>query len=339
MGTWVRRSRVVVALVAAFGLLVGACSDASPLQTFAPKAATTASNHQLAVAETARLLASVELPAGSERASSAGSRLLDQPGNGTLPGATDGRHYWRVREAYGVAAPWIDAHAPSGSKPGGSTTTQGSKVVSTVGGFTYFPPSTAAWQTAQLSVEMTAIGPDVTAVRADAQVQWLDPTPYPDQTKGPRLHVDASGPCPASVAAYSDVSNSGSGLRAALVPAGFISSVLVCRYGEPAPPPHPDLRLTLSSQLDRRAVHYLVAKTRKIVVAHPTVEPEGGCEGTALSMVVVVVYGYADGRSVDLWLEPTQCGGGERNGSIDLPEDGTVWAALQLTTPRIATDA
>jgi hypothetical protein len=335
-----RQGRVwAVVLVAMTAVLAGCGGEGNPLLTSSPPGtATTASNHRLAVAETTRLLNSVQLPPGAARAASPGTRLLDQPGDGRFVGATDGTRYWRIHEPYNPAIAWINAHAPAGSKPGGFTMTQGSKVISTVGGFTYFPPSSPAWQNVQLSVEATALSSNETAVRADAQVQWLDPTPYSDSPRGRRLHVVATGSCAPSVNGYTDVTNTGAGLRAALLPPGPVTSVLVCRYGEPSPETHPDLRLTLSRRLDSRALHYLVARTRTIVVAHPTVVAPAGCAGMALSMVVVVAFGYASGRSVDLWLEPLHCTAVEDNGVISAPLDGTVYAALQLTTPAIEKD-
>jgi hypothetical protein len=340
VGTRVSRRAGLAALIGVLGLVVEACGGGgSPLQrSSSPTSVTTASNHQLAVAETARLLASVQLPPGSTKADSPGSHLLDSVWNGTFPAATDGRRYWRVHEAYTVAIAWIDAHAPRGSRPGDSALTQGSTVLSTVGGYTYFPPSTAAWQNIQLSVEATSIGPDVTAVRADAQVQWVDPTPYPDRTTGRRLHLDARSTCPGDVASYTDVSNTGPGLRTALVPPGRIISVLVCRYGKPEQTSHPDLRLTLSRRLNHRAVAYLVTKARKVQLGHPTAEPPAACAGGPSSTVVLIAFGYASGRSVDLWVEPTSCPSDEDNGAVEVPLDGIVYAALQLTVPGIGSD-
>jgi hypothetical protein len=340
VGTRVGRRAGLAALIAVVGLVVEACGGGgSPLQrSSSPTSVTTASNHQLAVAETARLLTRVQVPPGSTKADSPGSDLLDSVWNGTFAAATDGRRYWRVHEAYTVAIAWIDAHAPRGSKPGDSTRTQGSTVRSTVGGYTYLPPSTAAWQNIQLSVEATAVGPDVTAVRADAQVQWVDPTPYPDHTTGRRLHLDARSTCPAGLAPYTDVGNTGPGLRTALVPPGRIISVLVCRYGSPERSSRPDRGLTLSRRLNHRAVAYLVTKARKVQLGHPTAEPPPACAGGPSSTVVIVAFGYSSRRSVDLWVEPTSCPSNEDNGTVEVPLDGTVYAALQLTVPGIGSD-
>ena len=174
-------------------------------------------------------------------------------------------------------------------------------------------------------------------MRADAQVQWIDPTPYPDRHKGRLLHLLPAGPCPATAMPYVDIRNSGPGLRSSLLPQGRVTAALVCRYGQPSPSPHPNLRLSLTRRLDSRAARYLAARARRVPVGHPTSQPPAGCGAFADPMRVIVAFQYAGGRTVDLWLEATACPGYEDNGSITVVEDGTLETALQRAVPGIAT--
>lgn len=330
--SWGQRAAIALAVSA----VAAGCGGASRLATSTPSTATTSSNYRAAQAETRLLLSLAKVPPGARTASSPGTRQLDGVFNGTLPGATDGRRYWRIHGAYQTVITWLDAHAPAGSHPSSATSTSNGKVVSIVGGYVFFPPSTAAWDDAQLSLEATAIAPDVTAVRADAQVQWTDPTPYPDRPKGRRVHLLPAGPCPATAMPYADISNSGPGLRSSLLPQGRVTAALVCRYGQPSPSAHPNLRLTLTRRLASRAASYLAARARRVPVGHPTSQPPAGCGAFADPMRVIIAFQYAGGRTVDLWVEATACPGYEDNGSITVVDDGTLETALQRTIPGIA---
>jgi hypothetical protein len=179
------RTRLVSGIVLGLtALIAAACGEAvipdSPGVSPSPSAvATTAqtSPHARAEAELATLLASVQVPPGSDPATSAPLAFLDQPPvSESSPNLLTRTAFWRINMPFAGALAWIKAHSPGGltSNMGGSAGGPGVPMNQSLG---YSAPSTTAYDGATIELELAVIGPSETGLRADAEVVWLPAKP------------------------------------------------------------------------------------------------------------------------------------------------------------------
>lgn len=289
-------------------------------------------NRRLAERAARTLMAAVPLPPGSVRAVGGPAVLASaapQPADGSvhLSGA------WRVGAPVAEVRTWLRDHPAAGledSGTGGWTEGDGADVSS----WYWDLPTTGdlhrAVERATLTVSVVPLGSGSTALRADAVVFWLVPTPWPDDgaTAGaPLVRVTTSTPCPSPAAAYAagTVDNpgaAGDGLDAALLPPDDPVSGVACLYG-PGP-----------AGGDRRARHVLdateaarlAADVRTLPLGHPVTRWAHSCPLPPVRQVLLAL-AYGDGRQVDLLVQPA-CGG-VRNGRIvvdrNLDRDWTTW--------------
>jgi hypothetical protein len=110
------------------------------------------------------------------------------------------------------------------------------------------------------------------------------------------LHVAPKGPCPTDLStANTAVSNTGSGLRAHLLPPGAAFG-RICRYA-----------LATSSKFDHRKVALVNGRTAldfQKVIGRMKTSPSRSCSQIAAN-VTILVFGYANGNGVDLRFDET----------------------------------
>jgi hypothetical protein len=153
--------------------------SASPPQVSAAKAGV--SPRQRAEADAAAIRASFVPPPGARRltaAPDASEGILDQPAmTAVTPNLVDDPSFWLAPGQPQAVLAWEKAHMPrrfsnsfygSGSQPGGGTEWND--------GFE-LPPVPGVLNSRQLIVEVASAGHGRTAIRTDAQVEWLPPKP------------------------------------------------------------------------------------------------------------------------------------------------------------------
>jgi hypothetical protein len=295
------KTRWICAPAAALCLLAAGCgSVAAPqrVQAAAHRDAgpTLAGNRRLAHAEAAKLLTLVPVPAGARRLRSAAVPPMGYP---MVTGLADAHRSWRLGMSFSAAAAWITSHRPAGLLRTGSETRDSPSA----SGYEYAGPTGRAWgSAAELDVEVVSAGPATSYLRADGFVAWLDPVPFRDTAKGPRLRVLTSARCPATDAGIAGVRNPGAHLARALLPDGPPGAALRCAYyganGKPS-------RLKAQQRLGPARARALAAAIARIPVSH-LVGVEYNCpmdDGSA----VLVAFAYRGHPDVDLWAEVTGC--------------------------------
>jgi hypothetical protein len=311
--TGMKMQLAAVAAAAACALAVGCGSiPASDAQGHDGRSAaltkagppTAAGNRKLAKAEAARLLAEAPLPAYAVRIGSAPPALsFPAMGLPEVRSEVDDSRSWRLPMSYRAAVGWLRTHRPAGLPLIGSS---GAYVLSSshTAGYGYGGPSSPAWGSAELDVEVAPARAGTSVLRADGVVVWLDPVPLVDTTPGPRLRVLASGRCPASDAGVAGVTNPGANLRQALVPAGRPRFGLTCTYyganGRA-------WRLRAQHRLDGAQAVRLAASLQRISLSHEI----GGVVNCPMDdgSAEVIALSYPGRPGVDLWQKLNGCGG------------------------------
>jgi hypothetical protein len=309
------------------GLLVAGCGsgvrlagrEASPTSVTSVTTATSievqpvtaASNKAKAEAEATRLLKLVAVPPGSVASTGAPLPSLAVPpvSPGSSASLVDRSGSWTVPSSPSATLRWFAEHHPGGlSQSGtGSLSTHG---VTTVSGYGYSAPASAAWADALVEIAVAPIGPSSSELRADGLTVWIDPVPLRDDQPGPRMHVDVASGCPASDRGIVGVTNPGAPLNESLVPMGAPSSGLVCEYsglnGNA-------FALKHSAPLDAAAAAAFATHFRQIPLGHV----DGAASFCPMDdgSASLVALAYLDHREVDVWMQTTGCTS-VANGSI-----------------------
>jgi hypothetical protein len=236
-----------------------------------------------------------------------------------LPGVqslVDDSRSWQLAMPFRAAAAWLARHRPAGLPQEGSAGTAagpppnpppGQPAFPSPGmaGYGYSGPSSPAWASAELDVEVAPAGRHDSVMRADGLVVWLDPVPVPDTAVGKRLRVLVSGSCPSTDASVVGVTNPGADLVHSLVPTARPSAGLRCRYygmnGHP-------FKLASQQRLSAGQARRLAESMARIPLSH-TIGGIVNCpfdDGSA----EVIALSYPGGRpDVDLWVYLNGCGG------------------------------
>lgn len=270
-------------------------------------AATAAGNRELARKQALALLSLVQVPGGAVRLRSA-PRSLPGPALGTpaVSSLVDRSRSWRVPVPFAQAVTWLGGLHPGGLHPGGSSRQWGTGGTSgtTINGYSYGGPPNAAWQSADLEIEVAPAGNGASVIRADGLVVWLDPDPVRDPGPDRRMRVTVAGGCPDSDAGFADVTNSGPGLARRLVPGTAPVAGLECRYyGLNGPA----WRLRSTTRLNAAAAARVARSMARIPLSHPG--------GAVLNCPLdddsaeVIALSYPGRPDVDLWISLTGCGG------------------------------
>jgi hypothetical protein len=135
-------------------------------------------NRQAAGRDAARMLARVVLPAGATRSPvnpSGGAHSLSQPGEAPAAVKLVDRHAWStVAEPISAVDAFLRAHVPAGARLNGYGS--GGRPASASVTFA-FPPVGRVLGIRWLVVSMVSLSSDTTALRVDAEVQWIQPRP------------------------------------------------------------------------------------------------------------------------------------------------------------------
>ena len=180
--------------------VLGALALAAVVSGSAVGAGSERANRRAAQGDAARLLAHVILPASAVpwAAEPAGDRhYLARPGH--VPAAVNlvDRHaWWTVPEDETAVSAFVSSHQPKGSR--GVTEGVGDGIGFTTDSLTFeLPPVGRSLGTRWLVVAMVTLPGDRTAVRADAEVQWLIPRPagerIPSSARALRVTVRRPG--------------------------------------------------------------------------------------------------------------------------------------------------
>jgi hypothetical protein len=144
--------------------------------TAAGSASTTQSNRRAARMDAPRLLATLQLPAGSQAASADPSRSSLLGHAPTRPGTrnlVDVHGFWRVPGQPRTVLDWVESHPPAGSTRNMSGASGTSKGISTVWDGYALAPIARVESYRELVVEVAQASGSGTALRADGQVVWL----------------------------------------------------------------------------------------------------------------------------------------------------------------------
>ena len=164
----------------------------------------------------------------------------------------------------------------------------------------------------------------------DAQVVWLDPRPYKDSQPGRRLRVDVVKGCPHSDGDVVGVTNSGTDLRAALVPSRIPKAGLICRYNG-ANSHAASLTLARRTRLTGPMAVTLALAARRLQLSHPDGQviycPDGDDEFT------IIALRYPGRADVDLWYARTGCAS-VANGFITSTNSGAMYDAVATADPE-----
>jgi hypothetical protein len=266
-------------------------------------AVSAAANQAKSAAEAERLLGLVTLPPGAAALTSTPLPSLAAPpvSPGSSTSLIDRSAMWTVPMSLSATLQWFASHHPGGlSQSGaGSLSTHG---VTTVSGYGYSAPSSAAWAEALVEIAVAPLGPSSSELRADGMTVWIDPVPLRDSQPGPRMSVDVASGCPASDRAIVGVTNPGAPLNDSLLPPGEPTAGLVCVYdganGDA-------FALKQQTALDATSAPAFAARFRQIPLGHAD-DGVSYCpmdDGSA----TVIALRYPDRRNVDLWMRTTGC--------------------------------
>lgn len=278
-----------------------------PVQT--GPAATAAGNRAAAEAEAARLLSLARVPPGALRLAGP-PRSLQTPAQSEMATSTVDRDVaWQIGLPFATVRTWFSAHPPRGlSSDGSSSYTNGGQVTEIGDG--YSGPASQAWQSADLVFSIVAAGPHASAIRADAEVVWLDPRPLPSSPGAHPVRVTVMGGCPSSDQDVTGVTNPGPRLTSRLLPPGPPGAGLLCRYdGSNGHPWH----LAAATWLTAAAARQAAAAMTRMPLSHPDGEVVScpAADGSA----EILALAYPGRTDVDLWITLGGCGG-VSNGQI-----------------------
>jgi hypothetical protein len=160
-------------------------------------------NRQAAGRDAARLLTRVVLPASATLSPvnpAGGDRPLSQPGEAPAGVKLIDRHArWTVAEPISAVDAFLRAHVPAGARLNGSGA--GGRPASASVTFA-FPPLGRVLGIRWLVVSMVSLSSDTTALRADAEVQWIQPRPtterIPRSVRVLEVSVGAPGSAPST---------------------------------------------------------------------------------------------------------------------------------------------
>jgi hypothetical protein len=293
----------------------GAADPAPPI-VIVHTSATEAGNQRLAERQARWLMSLVPLPAGAVALPAAPASLpastMGTPGVGSL---VDISRSWRLAMPLKQAMAWLRAHPPRGRPEDGAS---GAAVPPpprprlpgvppwpkpVTSGYSYAGQTNAAWASADIEVEVGALGHGTSALRADAVVVWLDPVPLPDDSPPVRIHIDVATGCPPTDQSVGGVRNYGADLRRQLVPAAAPTAGLECTYygmnGHP-------WQLRKSVRLDTAAARRVATAMARLPLSH-TIGGAINCpmdDGSA----EIIALSYRDRPDVDLWVKLNGCG-------------------------------
>jgi hypothetical protein len=269
-----------------------------------PPVVDAAANKAATVAEAGRLLKLALVPPGAvatRTTPSSSSGLLADPAVG-VPGTgslVDLPRMWQVNMSFDQTNAWLTAHPPAGLRvfesagPGGEPR---------IAGNGYQAADSPAWVNAELELSTAELTATSTLIRADGEAIWLDPEPLRDTLPGQRLRLTVRGGCPADDKRMVGVRNSGSDLKAALLPAAAPTAALICRYvganGD-------SFALSRTTHLDQVQAAQLADEARQIRLSHVDDEVRH-CpfdDGKA----TVIALSYPGRPDVDLWDNTNGC--------------------------------
>jgi hypothetical protein len=171
-----RRLVAAVTVVGALGVLGVSIAIGSTAPGPQP---TSGSNRSRAQADAAARLAALNLPAGAQPSATepaGGGPGLANPASGVgNQNVVDDHGWWVVPGSPSSVVAYVDAHPPTGSTHSLSGS-GGSPQQVTVTGFSW-PAITDVLGYRQLVVEAVTLPGDATGLRADSQVQWINPRP------------------------------------------------------------------------------------------------------------------------------------------------------------------
>ena len=267
--------------------------------------AAAAHNHDLTVRETLRLVGLAEVPRSARQ-------LKSQPQNAPGPAmgveSTTSRvastTYWQVPMSVMDSDRWFKANAPKGMAFSSSGSYGGTAASPKVMGEAFSGPANAAWNNGQLQMTAAPVTPTSSIWRIDGVAIWLNPGPIPDDDTGTRIHVSVADGCPSSDKKVVGVSNPSVDLKSMLVPKADPVSALICRYvGMNGPTntvgSHQLLTGTVAAHLGRKA--------QNVSLSYDSGEGAHSCPADDEAMTLIV-FGYRDGSSVDLWQKASGCG-------------------------------
>jgi hypothetical protein len=305
----VRRDRWGVCLVIVATFALAGCGtqlalrgSATPTPAATPSATPSASrddNRQTARDEASRLLSLVKLPPDAQP-TSADTNALAGPALGTpsVQSLIDDTGWWQSSQQFNDVLAWLRAHPPDGLEHSGSASgTAGPQMA----GDGYNDRDSSAWASAQLDIGVVPYDGG-SLIRADAIVVWLDPKPAPDTEKGPRVHVDVGGLCPATDRNLVGVRNNNEDLRSRLLPDAKPQAGLVCRYD--GMNGHPFL-LRHQARLDRSAAGRLAEPASELPLSHA----DGGVTSCPMDdgMAAIVALSYDGQPDADLMVKLDGC--------------------------------
>ena len=171
-----RRLVAGFAVIGALGAVGVGIAIGSPTSKPEP---TSASNRSQAQTDASARLAALNLPPGAQPSTTepagGGPALANSAGTPATPNLVDDHGWWVIPGSPQSVIAYIDAHPPAGSTPslGGSG---GSPQRVTLTGFSW-PAIIDVLSYRQLVVEAVTLPGGATGLRADAQVQWINPRP------------------------------------------------------------------------------------------------------------------------------------------------------------------
>jgi hypothetical protein len=279
-----------------------------------------------AALEADRVLALVPVPPGATRLTTPPAEPkhpAEQPGVSSLVTTTS---YFRLAGTAEAAQAWIRAHPPTGSELRTTGTSGGGDAHYLISTFE-FPSTGADLATEWLSLSAGPDGSGHAVLRVDAEVVWLDPTPYGDDAAGPRLHVAVAEGCPRDDRGIVGVANDGADLDTILLPTGEPVTALVCAYSgaNGSTANRETFSLVGQARLTPAEARALAREVAAVRLGH-TVGGARSCpamDGTAN----LVAFSYP-GRDVDLWWPLGGCAM-VSNGHIQA--EASAPAAVRLT--------
>lgn len=179
-----RRRIALVGLIAA--VVVGVILVAALARAAAPKtdgspvpAQTERHNRAVARRDAAHLLDVARLPAGAARSPTEpngdGGLLAEPAARPAGAKLVDEHAFWIVTVPLESVVSFVHMHPPPGSRPNGSGVSRGPGVRSNASVAFTFKRRLTGIASRALTVQLVALGPDLTGIRVDAQDVWLVP--------------------------------------------------------------------------------------------------------------------------------------------------------------------